>query len=192
MVQQLDIFETSDSVSNLKPRQWALWRLIEHNSLVEHRKTSQKEICDKLSEYGYVYDNNELVHDHCVAIWKDIKDNNESMEHQKIIISKNFEYWIGSEEETNLFLKDLWKALEPRLSRYWNYYKKLKKHNQGRLYDKNGNAIDDDSKANAFFNCFNDYNVSMQKDSDKSIKLDAEKDFEYKPLRFGWDRLEEK
>ena len=28
--------------SHLTPRQWALWRLIEHNSLVEHRKTNSK------------------------------------------------------------------------------------------------------------------------------------------------------
>ena len=160
--EQLDIFETSEQKSSLSPRCWALWRLVEYNSLVEHRKTSQKEICDKLSEYGYVYDNNELVHDHCSAIWKDIKDNNECLEHNKIIISKNFEYWIGSEEETSQFLKDLWKALEPRLSRYWNYYKKLKRHNQGKLLSNQLQPIDDDSKAEAFFNCFNDYNISMQ------------------------------
>ena len=28
--------------SELTPRQWALYRLIKHNSLVEHRKTTQK------------------------------------------------------------------------------------------------------------------------------------------------------
>ena len=166
--EQIDLFEASKEEerllqeSKLSPKHWALWRLIEHNSLYEHRKTTQKEICEVLGHYGFVYDDNELVHDHCSAIWTIVKDNNESDEHQHIIISKNFEYWIGNEEETNKYLKDLWKALEPRLTRYYRYYKKLKKHNQGRLLDKNGNVIDEDSKALAFFNCFNDYNISMQ------------------------------
>ena len=165
MVEQLDLFEISkETKSMLTPRQWALWRLIEHNSLVEHRKTTQKEICYKLSDYGYVYDNSEKAHDHCVAIWKDIKDNNECLEHNKVIISKNFEYWIGSEEETDLFLQDLWKALEPRLSRYYRYYKKLKRHNQGKLLSNQLEPITEDSKAERFFNCFNEYNVSMKRD----------------------------
>ena len=46
MVEQLDIFQVSEKQeekeSLLTPRQWALWRLVEHNSLVEHRKTSQR------------------------------------------------------------------------------------------------------------------------------------------------------
>ena len=163
MVEQLDIFEASESKSSLTPRCWALYRLIKYNSLVEHRKTTQKEICDKLSEYGYVYDSSEKTHDHCSAIWKDIKDNNESLEHEHIIISKNFEYWIGSKEENEQYLKDLWKALAPRLTRYWNYYKKLGLDGQGKLLDKNNNPIDDNSVSKKFFDCFNDYNISMQK-----------------------------
>ena len=163
--EQLDIFEVSkhqeELDSLLSPRQWALWRLVEHNSLVEHRKTTQREIYEKVS--GYEWNNDEKAHDHCPAIWSDIAANNQSLEHNKIIISKSFEYWIGTEEETNQFLQDLWKALEPRLTRYWNYYKKLKRHNQGKLLSNHLEPIDEDSKAEAFFNCFNDYNVTMQK-----------------------------
>ena len=122
MVEQLDIFASSEE-SKLTPRQWEMYRLIKYNSLVEHRKTTQREIYEKVS--GYEWNNDEKAHDHCSAIWKDIKDNNESLEHQHIIISKDFNYWIGNEEETRQFLNDLWKALEPRLSRYWNYYKKI-------------------------------------------------------------------
>ena len=166
MVEQLDLFESSEkqeSKSLLTPRQWALWRLIEHNSIVEHRKTTQREIYEKLQDYGYIWNDEETIHDHCVSIWKDIKDNNESLEHNKIIISKNFEYWIGSEEETKEFIQDLWKALEPRLTRYWNYVKKLKRHNQGKLLSNKLQPIDDDSVAERFYQCFNEYNISMQK-----------------------------
>lgn len=109
-----------------------------------------------------MYDSSEKTHDHCSAIWKDIKDNNESFEHEHIIISKNFEYWIGSKEENKQYLKDLWKALAPRLTRYWNYCKKVGLDGQGKLLDKNNNPIDDNSVSKRFFECFNDYNVSMQ------------------------------
>ena len=180
MVEQLDLFELSKKQmtmdSLLTPRQWALWRLIEHNSLVEHRKTTQKEICQQLSEYGYVYNDEESVHDHCVAIWKDVKDNNESLEHNKIIISKNFEYWIGSQEESDQFVQDLWKALVPRLTRYWNYYKKLKRNGQGKLLSNQLKPIDEDNKAERFFNCFNDYNISMQKQLNESEVNENERD----------------
>ena len=166
MTIQLDLFEVSKEQENnkslLTPRQWALWRLVEHNSLVEHRKTTQREIYEQLQDYGYVWNEEESCHDHCVAIWKDIKDNNESLEHNKIIISKNFEYWIGSEEETNEFMDNLWKALEPRLTRYWNYYKKLKRNGQGKLLSNQLEPIDEDSKAELFFQCFNDYNITKQ------------------------------
>lgn len=165
MIEQLDLFETMEEEkipqkSSLTPRQWALYRLIHHNSFVEHRKTSQKEICDSIKDYEWVDD--EKVHDHCVAIWKDIKDNNESLEHEKIIISKNFEYWIGDEKETKQFLRDLWKALAPRLNRYWNYVHKTKMDGIGKLIDKNGNPIDEYSKSRKFFECYNDYNIEMQ------------------------------
>lgn len=176
MTIQLDLFDTMigeeqvDNKSLLTPRQWALWRLVEHNSLVEHRKTTQREIYEQVD--GYVWNEEESCHDHCVAIWKDIKDNNESLEHNKIIISKNFEYWIGSEEETKEFLQDLWKALEPRLTRYWNYHKKLSRHGQGKLLSNQLAPITEESVADRFFNCFNDYNISMQQNLMKGDKKD--------------------
>ena len=161
MTVQLDLFEESiDNETKLTPRAWALYRLIYHNSLVEHRKTSAYEICEKLAEYGYKYDYEKKSHDPCSAIWKDIKDNNESLEHEKIIISKNFEYWIGSEQETREFINGLWKALAPRLTRYWNYLKKINMDGIYKLFDKNGNQ----NQTRQFYECFNAYNIEMQKE----------------------------
>ena len=137
-VTEKDLQEMHDKkykVKKMTPTHWELYRLIKHNSLVEHRKTTQKEICEKIP--FFVWDNDEKCHYHCVAIWKYIKDNNESLEHDKIIISKNFYYWIGSEEETQRFLRDLWKALAPRLHRYWAFVNKTKMDGQGKLLDKN-------------------------------------------------------
>ena len=161
MTEQLDIFEESaknqveeeqEHKSELTPRQWALYRLIKYNSLVEHRKTTQKEICDTIN--GYEWNEDEKCHDHCPAIWKDIKDNNESYEHDKIIISRNFEYWIGNEEETQEFLDRLWKDLCPRLVRFWNYKNKVARNGQGQLLSTKLNPIDENSKAREFIESY--------------------------------------
>lgn len=180
--EQLDIFESSKGEemeeekrpqeTKLMPRQWALWRLIEHNSLVEHRKTTQKEICNKLKDYGYVWNESSNTSDHCTMIWSDVMENNLSLEHQKIIITVKYEYWIGSERETKNFLKKLWNDLSGRLHRYWEYVKKVGYDGQGRLYDKNlnpivkeGNYLDDSAiNAKLFIQSFNDYDIEMQKE----------------------------
>ena len=166
MVEQIDLFSASvaeeepkeEIKSELTPRQWALYRLIKYNSLVEHRKTTQKEICEKID--GYEWNDDEKCHDHCVPIWKDIKDNNESYEHDKIIISKNFEYWIGNEEETQEFLNQLWKDLCPRLVRFWNYKTKVARNGQGQLFSTKLNPIDENSKARAFIESYGEERIS--------------------------------
>lgn len=139
-------------VRELTPSEWSLYRLIKHNSEVENRRTSQREICDKIPEFKW--NDDEKAHDHCTAIWTAIKNNNESYEHEKLIISHNFEYWIGNKEETKVFLDKLWSDLEPRLIRYWKYLKKAKEDGQGRLLDKYGNPIDEDSDVRSFVESF--------------------------------------
>ena len=164
MTQQLDLFVESEPMkeykSELTPRQWALFRLIKHNSLVEHRKTTQKEICDTLGDYGYKYNDNIKAHDHCTMIWSDIAKNNLSFEHDKIIISDNFEYWIGNKEETQEFLDQLWKDLCPRLVRYWNYKQKVARNGQGQLFSTKLNPIDESSKARAFIESYGEERIS--------------------------------
>lgn len=147
--------------TSLTPRQWATYRLIKHNSLVEHRKTSQREIYEQVD--GYVWNDEDSTHDHCPAIWNDIKDNNLSFEHQHLIISDKFEYWIGSKRECQEFLKKLWNDIAPRLHRYWQYVKLLGYDGHGRLYDKNLNPVDGD---NSFFSSFNNYDIEMQKEAE--------------------------
>lgn len=169
-IKQKGFCQESSKESELTPRQWDLWRLIEYNSLVEHRKTSQREIYEKVS--GYTWNDEKTAHDKCSAIWKDVKDNNESFEHDKIIISKNFEYWIGSSRETKQFLKDLWKALSPRLTRYWKFQDKLKLDQQGKVISNQGKPIDEDSLAKEFHECFNKYDIEMQKDEEDGTEQD--------------------
>lgn len=174
MTEQLDIFMESSSQeeeqpkprpqeTSLTPRQWALYRLIKFNSRVYHRKTTQREIYETLKDYGYEWNPEEKAHDHCSAVWSDITENNLSLEHDAVIITKNFEYWIGSKKETQEFLRKLWRDLSPRLKRYWNYVKKVGYDGQGKLYDKNLNPVDENNKAvKQFHDCFNEYDITMQ------------------------------
>lgn len=183
MNEQLDLFDLTlgqqeeqkeerlPQESKLTPRQWNTYNLIKFNSLVLHRKTTQREIYEKVS--GYEWDSDEKTHDHCPAIWTDIKDNNESLEHDKIIIFKNFEYWIGSERETQRFLRDLWKALAPRLHRYWAFVNKTKMDGIGKLLDKNGNPLNE--KATLFHECFNEYDIGLQQLIEKDKEEDKQK-----------------
>ncbi|MBR3890115.1 hypothetical protein IKJ53_06330 [bacterium] len=162
MVEQLDLFAESENeeqeTNTLTNRQKALLKYIEENSLIHHRKTTQKEICEYINGYEWNYD--EKCHDHCPAVWKDIKDINLSDETDYVIISKDFEYWIGNKEETQEFLNQLWKDLCPRLVRYWNYKTKVARNGQGQLFSTKLNPIDENSKARAFIESYGKENIS--------------------------------
>lgn len=146
MTEQLDIFAQSESKENrLTPRQWRLLDMIKYASLIEHRKVTQREICNTIESYEW--NDDPKAHDHCSAIWNDIKDINLSYQTDKLIISKNFEYWIGNKEETQEFIDRLWNDLEPRLKRYWAYLKKIGRDGQGQLLSRRLEPIDDNSKA---------------------------------------------
>ena len=173
MFDQLDLFSTSSCdyeeerkeekvvrKSNLTPRQWALYRLIYENSINHQRKTTKREIYETLKDYGYEWNDSETTHDHCSAIWTDITANNLSFAHDKVIISKNDDYWIGNEQETKDFIEDLWKQLAPRLMRYWFYKEKVKGNGQGKLLSNELLPIDDTSKAREFIESYNPFSVN--------------------------------
>lgn len=172
MLEQLDLFSTTNTdfeeeqaekelvkKSSLTPRQWALYRLIYENSMNHQRKTTQREIYETLKDYGYEWNDSETTHDHCSAIWNDIAANNLSFSHDKIIISKSFEYWIGSAEETKEFIDNLWEQLAPRLMRYWFYKEKIKHNGYGKLLSNELMPIDDTSKAREFVESYNPYRI---------------------------------
>ena len=70
-----------------------------------------------------------------------------SYDTDKLIISDNYEYWLGNEEETLDFIDGLWNDLEPRLVRYWAYLKKVKRNGQGQLLSRRLEPIGENSKA---------------------------------------------
>ena len=146
--------------SELTPRQWALYRLIYRNSIEQQRKTTKREIYEELKDMGYEWNDSESTHDNCSAIWNDITANNLSFAHDKIIISKDDNYWIGNEEETKEFIESLWSQLAPRLMRYWFYKTKVKGNGQGKLLSNELKPIDDLSKAREFVESYNPYRVN--------------------------------
>lgn len=155
------MFAKKDKQQRLTPRQWRLLDLIKNNSINEHRKTTQKEICDKLGEWGYKWkEKSGENHDHCSTIWNDIKDINLSYETDKLIISDNFEYWIGNEQETKEYIDSLWNELEGRLIRYWAFLKKVERNGQGQLIDRKGNPISENSKARDFIESYGKERIS--------------------------------
>lgn len=167
MTEQIDLFAASVeddpkpakyNKDKLTSRQWRLLDLIKINSVIEHRKTTQKEICESID--GYEWNDDEKCHDHCPAIWNDIKDINLSYETDKLIISDKFEYWIGNKEETNDFIDKLWNDLEPRLKRYWAYLKKVERDGQGILIDRKGKLIEEDSQARRFIESYGSQRIS--------------------------------
>ena len=164
MVEQLDLFAESENEEQeqdkdkLTDRQKALLKYIEENSLIHHRKTTQKEICEYINGYEWNYD--EKCHDHCPAVWKDIKDINLSDETDYVIISNDFEYWIGNKEETKSFIDRLWRDLSPRLIRYWAFLKKVERDGQGRIFDEKGNLIEDENDVRAFIESYGSERIS--------------------------------
>lgn len=131
----------------LTPQEWECYRLIKYNSEVLNRRTSQKEIAEKL---GLKWNSSETCHDHCPKTWTIIEHLNLSGEIEKIIISHEFNYWLGNQAETKVFIDKLWNDLSPRLSRYWKYLQKIKKDGQGKLLSAQLQPIDEDSQARSF------------------------------------------
>ena len=171
MVEQLDLFiesarkeepaqEKKEPIikNKLTTRQWQLLNFIKNASFNEHRKVSQKDICNNV--VGYEWNDDPKCHDHCVPIWNDIKDINLSYETDKLIISDNFEYWVGDEQETQEFLDKLWNDLSPRLVRYWAYLKKVARNGQGQLFSRKLQPIDDSSKARNYIESYGETRIS--------------------------------
>ena len=145
---------------HLTPRQWKLLELIKTNSFVGKRKTSQREICDALKEFGYEWKEKDAnTNDNCVAIWNDVKDINLSYETDKLIITDKNMYWVGNEEETYEFIEKKWHDLEARLIRYWAYLKKVKRHGQGQLIDRKNKTIEENSSARRYIESYGEERI---------------------------------
>lgn len=128
-------------------REWQVYNIIKEKSL-QGQKTTQRELCDLVE--GLEYNEDITAHDHCSTIWNIINEINNSDEIDKIIISDNFEYWIGDEEETIEYLNTLWGRIVPKLKRYYNLLRKTKLDGQGKLLSNQLQPIDENSQARPY------------------------------------------
>ena len=136
-----------------------LYSLIVHNSLEEHRHTTQAEICEKIP--SFVLSKDPFAHDKCVRIWTAIKNLNEASSTEYIIIYKDFETWVGDKEETDNYIANLWwGAISPRMSRYWNLKKKALRNGQGKAFDEDGNPFE--GMDFAFYTSFKAYDKTQE------------------------------
>lgn len=135
-----------------------LYALIVHNSLEERRHTTQAEICEKIP--SFVLSKDPFAHDKCVRIWTAIKNLNEASSTEYIIIYKDFEAWIGDEDEANDYVAYLWDALAPRLRRYWNLKRKALRNGQGKAFDEDGNPFE--GMDFAFYTSFKAYDKTQE------------------------------
>ena len=131
----------------LTPEEWECYRIIRENSELYNRRTSQKEIAERL---GLKWNDDIKAHDPCPKIWTMISHINLSFEVEKIIITHEFNYWLGGELETQVFMDKLWQDIMPRLTRYWTFLKKLKRNGQGKLLSAQLQPIDEESQARFF------------------------------------------
>lgn len=136
-----------------------LYELIKHNSLVQGRHTTQREICERIPTF--VLSKDPFIHDKCVRIWVAIKNINYATSLEYIIIYKDFEAWIGDKEETDNFIANLWRgAISPRLSRYWNLKRKALRNGQGKAFDEDGNPFE--GMDFAFYTSFKAYDKTQE------------------------------
>ena len=139
-------------MKELETRQWRLYDLIKHNSLEEHRRTTQREIFEKVEGYHWSEDS----HDHCFLIWSDINALKNSPHIRLNIIYRNYEAYIPTREEAEEQLQKDWEALAPRLIRYWNFRRKMQGEGQQVLLDTNDKVILKGSRAKEYIERFND------------------------------------
>ena len=135
-----------------------LYNLIVHNSLEEHRHTTQQEICEKIP--SFVLSKDPFAHDKCVRIWTAIKNLNEASSTELIIIYKNFEAWIGNGDEMEERRLELWNVITRRLHRYWNIVRKIKRNEQGKAFDEDGNPFE--GMDFAFYTSFQAYDKTQE------------------------------
>jgi hypothetical protein len=140
-----------NKLMELTTRQWRTYNLIKENSL-NGRKTNQYEIYAYtpagVYKDGYVWNNNPTSHDKCPMIWSDIEKLNFSNKIEKVIVFKDFEYWIAKDEDdAKEFAKKYLADALKKLKRHWRIINKVKLDGQMKLLSTDGNAIDEKSNA---------------------------------------------
>ncbi len=167
----------------LTPRQEWLYKYLKRNWLINSNQyLEQITIVNALAfdikegiykhDDRYVYNTNPKCHDHCTAIWNDVRAINYSYKKDKIICVKDLTYKIASNKAEALEFAEKIKAdALKKLDRHWRIIDKINRDGQGKTVSNDNVAIDEKSKARDY------YETYMRKDLEKIIDKSNE-DFE--------------
>jgi hypothetical protein len=118
----------------------------------------------------YFYNTNPKCHDHCSAIWSDVKAINNSYKKDKIICVKDLTYKIAKDRAEALeFANKLKKDALKKLERHWRIIDKIRRDGQGKTVSNDNVAIDEKSRAREYYETFIKTDIeSMVSDSEKT------------------------
>ena len=134
-------------MAKLNTRQWNLYKLLKSNP---DKWFTQKEISSLVEGYNYVERNN----DKCSAIREDKKAINASEEVDKLIVMKNYQFKIATEEEAVAEISMHIKRLKRQKEEIDNMGKKISRDGQGKILSNRLVAIDDSSSAREYYGTF--------------------------------------
>lgn len=134
---------------------WAVYNAIKEGGVI-----TQKELCEavnaRLGHKALTYNakatncKNDQKGDHCKWLLPIVQKINASPEVEKIIVIKNYCYFLGSEEQCMAYYRQLTERAIAMFKRANAVWRKIKKDGQGKLISCHGEEITEDSKARRF------------------------------------------
>lgn len=139
--------------NGLTPIEWFIYRYIRNKSLSadENDKwTTQRELVDAVNcdlSLGEQLEYNEDDYNHCRKLWTIINRINQSGRIQKIIVTKNYRYKLGTKKECEDYFKKLRKDALMKLARLSTLERRANSNGQGQILSQELNPITEESAA---------------------------------------------
>lgn len=147
-----------NQINNLSPMEWAIYRYIRKKSYLQtdnpdDKWTTQRELVDVVNSDLTINDKleyNEGDYNHCRRLWTIINGINQSGKVQKIIVTKNYKYKLGTKKECKEYFRKLRKDALLKLVRLSVLERRMEQNGQGQLLSQDLNPITDESSARGF------------------------------------------
>lgn len=138
---------------------WAVYNAIKEGGVL-----TQKKLCQVVNEtLGYKALNyldkatnckNDRKGDHCKNLLYIVRKINKSPEVEKIIVIKNYCYFLGSEEQCMAYYRQLTERAITMFKKANAVWRKIKKDGQGKLVSCHGDEITEKSEARRFVEAY--------------------------------------
>lgn len=142
-------------MKKLTTRQFRLYDLLVAVAQTNpNRWVSKQEIAGYLGKEHYTINNNELAHDLCSTMNLDRIVINNSLEVDKIILIKDNEFKVATEEEAIELEQELHNQAMKLLGRMTFIQEKRRRNNQGKVLSNQLKPIDESSRAEKYHETF--------------------------------------